>query len=179
MRPKIRPFGSYDTSETRSGLIVPGRVSWLFSRTSGETGVRRCRRSVLALLLRKSVRPGRFAQAAVQPKEHRDSPPVSAYREKEVRRDASPILLSQSGKRSSCHDKQAVPKLCAKPHCGRRPQHFLYFFPLPQGQGSLRPVLDPAGRAETDAGVDLGGVCAVLESYNDEESFHRPQYEML
>ena len=47
--------------------MVPRRVSWLFSRTSGETGVRRCRRSVLALLLRKSVRPGRFAQAAVQP----------------------------------------------------------------------------------------------------------------
>jgi hypothetical protein len=31
----------------------------------------------------------------------------------------------------------------------------------------------------TGTGVDLGGVCAVLESYNDEESFHRPQYEML
>src|SRR5215471_5079879 len=24
------------------------------------------------------------------------------------------------------------------------PQHFLYFLPLPQGQGSLRPILSPA-----------------------------------
>lgn len=24
-----------------------------------------------------------------------------------------------------------------------RPQHFLYFFPEPQGQGSLRPILAP------------------------------------
>jgi hypothetical protein len=23
------------------------------------------------------------------------------------------------------------------------PQHFLYFFPLPQGQGSLRPIFGP------------------------------------
>jgi len=26
----------------------------------------------------------------------------------------------------------------------RRPQHFLYFFPLPQGQGSLRPIFSPS-----------------------------------
>ena len=26
------------------------------------------------------------------------------------------------------------------------PQHFLYFFPLPQGQGSLRPILGPVLR---------------------------------
>jgi hypothetical protein len=27
---------------------------------------------------------------------------------------------------------------------GYRKQHFLYFFPLPQGQGSLRPTFDIA-----------------------------------
>jgi hypothetical protein len=32
------------------------------------------------------------------------------------------------------------------------PQHFLYFFPLPQGQGSLRPTF---GEERKDCGVDL------------------------
>ena len=27
---------------------------------------------------------------------------------------------------------------------GQAPQHFLYFFPLPQGQGSFRPILGGA-----------------------------------
>ena len=32
-------------------------------------------------------------------------------------------------------------------HSYYAPWHFLYFFPLPQGQGSLRPTL-PEGRGE-------------------------------
>ena len=32
-------------------------------------------------------------------------------------------------------------KLAGTPHCVFAKQHFLYFFPLPQGQGSLRPIL--------------------------------------
>jgi hypothetical protein len=59
------------------------------------------------------------------------------------------------------------------------PQHFLYFFPLPQGQGSFRPTFARVGRAGTVAGVDLEGMCSLLESCNDEDSFHRLQYEMF
>ena len=64
-------------------------------------------------------------------------------------------------------------------HCGRRPQHFLYFFPLPQGQGSFRPTFDPVEGAGTGDAVDFEEACAALESCNGEDSFHRPQYEML
>ena len=67
---------------------------------------------------------------------------------------------------------------CFAVYFGPWPQHFLYFFPLPQGQGSFRPTFDPVGRAGTDAGIDREGVCVALEPCNDEDSFHRPQYEM-
>jgi hypothetical protein len=37
-----------------------------------------------------------------------------------------------------------------------RPQHFLYFLPEPQGQGSLRPTL-PGGAAKDEGGVGKFG----------------------
>jgi len=61
----------------------------------------------------------------------------------------------------------------------RAPEHFLYFFPLPQGQGSLRPIFARAARAGMGADVDREGVWAALQSCNEEDSFHRLQYEML
>jgi len=64
-------------------------------------------------------------------------------------------------------------------HCDRRPQHFLYFFPLPQGQGSFRPTFGPVKGAGTGDVVDFEEACAAFESCNGEDSFHRPQYEML
>jgi hypothetical protein len=71
------------------------------------------------------------------------------------------------------------PELFRLAHCGRRPQHFVYFFPLPHGQGSFRPTFDPVEGAGMGDGVDFEDACAVLESCNTEDWFHRPQYEML
>jgi len=56
-----------------------------------------------------------------------------------------------------------------------RPQHFLYFFPLPQVQGSFRPTFEPLQRAGTGVHVDFEEACAVLESCEAEGLFHRPQ----
>lgn len=42
----------------------------------------------------------------------------------------------------------------ASPH----PQHSLYFFQLPQGQGSLRSILGPAWNVRTEAGGTVGDV---------------------
>ena len=42
---------------------------------------------------------------------------------------------------------RGYPQDCeAKPYYGYYPQHFLYFFPLPQTQGSLRPTLGTSRR---------------------------------
>src|SRR6516165_12698703 len=51
----------------------------------------------------------------------------------------------------------------------RAPEHFLYFFPLPQGQGSLRPIFARAARAGMGADVDREGVWAALQSCNEED----------
>ena len=74
-----------------------------------------------------------------------------------------------------------MPEACIvhKFHAGRRPQHFLYFFPLPQGQGSLRPTLYSLERAGTGAGMDFEVELGMLEPRDAEGLFHRPQYEML
>src|SRR5262249_59309355 len=52
-------------------------------------------------------------------------------------------------------------------------QHFLYFFPLPQGQGSFRPIFGPLEGVGAGVSIDFEGACFA------EGSFHRPQYEML
>ena len=79
--------------------------------------------------------------------------------------------------RESARDKR---QNASNAHCGRRPQHCLYFFPLPHGQGSFRPTFFPVDRVATGDGVDFeDDACAVSESRFTEDSFHRPQYEML
>ena len=49
-------------------------------------------------------------------------------------------------------------------------QHFLYFFPLPQGQGSLRPTECRAGSPVSGGGVERG-ISARMAS---PASAHRP-----
>ena len=48
-------------------------------------------------------------------------------------------VVSSSGGPSHHGDAEAPRPSSAEP--SHTPWHFLYFFPLPQGQGSLRPTL--------------------------------------
>jgi hypothetical protein len=53
-----------------------------------------------------------------------------------------------------------------------RPQHFLYFLPLPQGHGSFRPTF--LSGESVSAASNTSGVCA-LEGGSGEGSAARPK----
>ena len=58
----------------------------------------------------------------------------------------SPDLAESAASLSGPGTRQARGRLLHQPtRCSHRfaPQHFLYFFPLPQGQGALRPIFWP------------------------------------
>lgn len=57
----------------------------------------------------------------------------------------APILLGAPGNKTGPEPHRDKKK---RPNQTEAPWHFLYFLPLPQGQGSLRPVFGPLrGRA--------------------------------
>jgi hypothetical protein len=88
-----------------------------------------------------------------------------------------PILARLASLYLTC---PSFPLATLNAHCGKRPQHCLYFLPTPHGQGSFRPTFCPVECVTTGDAVDFeDDAYAVLELRFAEDSFHRPEYEML